>query len=64
MELFVNMGGSRKFCQRGSNFDIAFFKLFTRGSIQINTTISGSSSSYQRNAIKWRFSGVLMMAQH
>ena len=29
-----------------------------------STTLSGSSSDRQPNAIKWRFAGVPMMAQH
>ena len=29
-----------------------------------NTTLSGSSSAHQRNAIYWRFDGVPMMAQY
>ena len=44
------MRGSRKFCQRGSNFDNVFFYLF-RGEIDANTIISGPSSARKRNAI-------------
>ena len=29
-----------------------------------NTTISGPSSAQQQNAIKWRFAGVPIIAQH
>ena len=56
-----DMRGSRKFCQRGSNFDVFFFFFFfffDKGRIQV----SGPSSACQRNAIKWRFAGVPMMA--
>ena len=56
------MRGSRKFCQRGSNLDIVF--LVDEGREDPSTTISGLSMARQRNAIKWRFAGVLMMAQH
>ena len=56
------MRGSRKFCQRGPNFDVIF--LVDEGREDPSTTISGSSSARQRNAIKWRFAGVPMMAQH
>ena len=44
--------GSRKFCQRGSNFDNVFFFLFFffEGRKDQNTTISGPSSARQRNA--------------
>ena len=57
----------KKFCQRGSNFDNVFFVLFfliDEGREDPSTTISGPSSARQRNAIKWRFAGVLIMAQH
>ena len=40
------MHGSRKFCQRGSNFDIF---LVDEGSEDRNTTISGLSSIRQRD---------------
>ena len=56
----ANMRGSRKFCQGGP---FCFFKLM-RGAKDPNTTISGPSSDRQGNAIKWRFAGVPMMAQH
>ena len=57
--LVVIMRGSRKFCQRGSNFDNVFFD---EGRKDPSTTIRGSSSARQRNAIKLRFAGVPMMA--
>ena len=41
-------------------FFLFFFVFFKDPS----TTISGPSSARQRNAIKWRFTGVPMMAQH
>ena len=48
--------GSRKFCQRGSNFDNFF--LFDEGKNDTNTTFSGPSTTRQRNAIlmafRWR----------
>ena len=62
--LLVNMRGSRKFCQRGSNFDNDFFFFlggggggvkFEEGRRDPNTTISGSPSARQRNAIKMAF---------
>ena len=47
-----NMRGSRKFYQRGSNFD----KSFLRGeTIQANTIISRPSSARQQNAISMAF---------
>ena len=53
---------SRKFCQRGSNFDGYF--LVDKGREDPSTTIRGPSSACQQNAIKLRFAGVAMMAQH
>ena len=67
------MRGSRKFCQRGSNYDnvfffffffFLFFVLFDGGREDPSTTINGLSSARQRNATKLRFAGVPMMAQH
>ena len=52
----------RKFRKRGSNFDIVF--LVDEGREDPNTTISGPLSARQRNTIKWRVTGVSMMAQH
>ena len=55
------MKGSRKFCQRGSNFDNVFFPFLVDrgwggggggGVKDPNTTISGPSSARQRKAIK------------
>ena len=47
------MGGSRKFCQRGSKFDNAFF--LVEGIEDPNTAINGPSSAHQRNAISMAF---------
>ena len=48
--------GSRKFCQRGSNFDKFFFLLLVdEGREYPNTTISGPSLARQRNAIEMAF---------
>ena len=57
------MHGSRKICQRGPTLTL-FFLLVDKGREDPSTTISGSSSAHQRNAIKWRFSGVPMIAQN
>ena len=54
------MRGSRKFFQRGSNFDYVYFLLFLvdEGREDSNITISGPSSARQQNAIymmfRWR----------
>ena len=50
----ISMRGSRKFCQRGSNFYNVFcccFFQFDEGRKDQSTTISGLSSARQRNAI-------------
>ena len=52
----------QKILSEGLNFDN--FYLVDEGKEDPNTTISGSSSARQRNAISWRFAGVPMMAQH
>ena len=54
------MRGSRKFYQRGSNFDgfFVFVVLVDKGREDPNTTISGSSLNL------WRLAGVPMTAQH
>ena len=58
------MRRSRKFCQRGSNFDNVFFFFFfffggggvDKGREDPNTTIiNGPSSARQRNAINFRY---------
>ena len=50
--LSIITGGSRKFCQRGSKFDKY---LVDEGKEAQNTTLSGSSSAGQRNAIQMAF---------
>ena len=45
--------GSRKLCQRGSKFDKFF--LADEGKEDPNTTLSGTSSAGQRNAIQMAF---------
>ena len=58
-----NMQESRKFCQRGSNFDNFFFVY--EGREDPNTTISGSlSARQQKGHLKRRFACRLMMTQH
>ena len=47
------MRGSRKFCQRESNYDNVF--LVDDAKEDPNTTISGPSSARQRNAIQMAF---------
>ena len=68
MSLVFLMRGSRKFCQRGSNFDNVFlFVLFlvNEGWEGRNTTTSaGHHQPASETTFKWRFAGVLMMAQH
>ena len=55
------MRGSRKFFQRGSNFDYVFF-LVDESRENPNTAIRGRSLARQRNAIsmafRWRADGV------
>ena len=52
------MGGSRNFCQRGSNFENFFFFFFFERRDDPNTTKSGPSSARKRNdiymAFRWR----------
>ena len=55
---------SIKFCQRGSNFEVFVCLFFDEGKEDPSTTNSGPSSAHQQNAFRWRFSGVLMVAQH
>ena len=51
------MRGSRKFFQRGSNFDYVYFFIFLvdKGREDSNITISGPSSARQQNAIYMAF---------
>ena len=74
----VSCADPESFCQRGSNFDnillllllfnlfiyLFIYLLFDKEREDPGTTISGLSSARQRNAIKWRFAGVPMMAKH
>ena len=56
------MRGSRKFCQRGSNYD--FFLSLTGGG-RINVSLLASHHRpASETPFKWRFAGVPMMAQH
>ena len=51
------MRGSRKFCQRGSKFDVVFccvFLVYERIE-DPNTAINGPTLARQRNAIKMAF---------
>ena len=51
------MGGSRKFCQRGSKFDFFFFFFLLVGEWieDPNTAIDRPTSAHQRNAISMAF---------
>ena len=65
----TSMRGSRKFCQKRSNFDNVFFFFLSffyddEGNEDLSSTISGPSSGRQRNAIIWRSTGVPLLAQH
>ena len=51
------------FFSEGSYSGNIFF-LVDEGREDQNTTISGPASVCQRNALKWRFAGVPMMAQN
>ena len=57
------MRGSRKFYQRGSNFDNVFFSLMRGGRIQI-PLLAGHQHPASETPFKWRFACGLMMAQH
>ena len=50
-----HMRGSRKFCQRGSNFYNVFLFLVYEGMEDQNITISGPLLARQRNAIEMAF---------
>ena len=60
------MRGSRKFCQRGSNFDwfMTFFFLNVEGREDPNKTISDHHRPASKTPFEWCFAGVPMMAQH
>ena len=45
-------------------FLLFFFFLVDESREDPSTTISGPSEARQRNAIKWRFAGMPLMAQH
>ena len=56
--MLKGMRGSRKFCQRGSNFDkffFFFFFFFFERREDPNTTICGPTSARKRNAIQMAF---------
>ena len=62
------MRGSRKFCQRGSNFDKVFFFFHFQfdkkgGRIQI-PLLAGHPRPVSETHFKCRFAGVPMKAQH
>ena len=65
MSLKPCMCGSRKFCQRGSNFDnfffFFFFKLMRGEMIQIPLKV-GHHRPASETPFKWRFAGGPMMA--
>ena len=64
--LSVTCGDPESFFRGGPTLTIFFiyFLLVEEGRGDPSTTISGPSSAHQQNAIKWRFAGVPMMAQH
>ena len=55
------MRGSRKFCQRGSNFATFIFKV-DEGREGPDTTLNGPSSA--PSGTPFNFAGVPMMVQH
>ena len=59
---FVSMRGSRKFCQKGSNFDNGF--LVEEGREDSNTIIAYHHRPASETPFKWNFAGVSMMVQH
>ena len=62
----LRMRGSRKFCQRGSNFNFLFIFLFflmRGGRIQIRL-LAGHQRPASETPFKWRFAGGSMVAQH
>ena len=59
---YVFMRRSRNSCQSGSNFENVF--LVDEGREDPSTIISEPALAHQRNAMKWRFAGGPMMAQH
>ena len=65
----LRMRGSRKFCQRGSNFNfffffcVCFFFLMRGGRIQIQLLV-GHEWPASETPLKWRFAGGPMVVQH
>ena len=59
--MWANMRRSRKFCQGGQT--LTFFYLFIFLIVQIPLK-AGHHRPTSETLIKWRFAGVLMMAQH
>ena len=55
------MRGSRKFCQRGSNFDL-FFVLFFKFSLMRGGKIQVPLLADSETSFKWCFAGVVIMA--
>ena len=60
------MRGSRKFCQRGSNFDNVFFCCFyfNEGRKDPNKTFNWLSTAASEMPFKWRFAGGPMIVKH
>ena len=56
------MHGSRKFCQRESNFDVVF--LVDEGRDDPNTSFKRGIIGSPAKRHFWHFAGALMMAQH
>ena len=60
--MLITCADPESFVRRGPTLTTFFF-LVDKG-MEDSTTISGLSSARQRNAIKWRFAGVQMIAKH
>ena len=59
------MRGSRKFCQRGSNYDKVFFLVLCGGGGRIQIPLlAGHQRPACETPFKWRFAGGLIIAQH
>ena len=54
--LLFSKSGSKKFCQRGSNFDNVFFCLMRVGRIQM-PLLAGHQRHTSETPFKWRFAG-------
>ena len=61
VENHLSIRGSRKFCQKGSNFDNVF--LGGRGEEPKPLSV-GHHWPASETPFKWRFAGVPLMAQH